>query len=206
MDARTLRQGRFTYRISADGEALGVAIIEVRATQDGRYSIVLDGGDIGQHWRAEFSRDFTPQSATLEMSDASAPYSMQIQYAAHGASGTQSRAGKRESFMAKFEGQVIDQRVDWAAMMAATIPAGGEIEFQVFDPDTHLSRLTGSRVATAPVTSVLGSVPAIRLDYTIYKGEHIETYSVYATRQRPHLMLREDMPNGLSIELIALDR
>jgi hypothetical protein len=204
-DADALKQGRFSYRITADGEVIGQAVIEVRATGGGQYSIVLDSKDIEQHWRSEFSRDFAPQRSSLEMSSADAPYSMQIEYSERGASGTQSRSGAVEPFSADILQQVVDQRVDWAAMMAATMQPTGHVEFQVFDPASGLSRLSGTRVETAPIDSVLGKVPAVRLDYTIFKGEHAEAYSVYSTREPPHLMLREEMPGGLVIELVSVE-
>ena len=99
------------------------------------------------------------------------------------------------------EGVVIDQRVDWASMMAAHAPAQGSIAMRVFDPSTGLSDMLGHFGDMQP----MNGTPALRLDYTICKRKHLEAYTVYATRETPRHMLREDMPNGLVSELIRIE-
>jgi len=100
---------------------------------------------------------------------------------------------------------VVDQRVDWAAMMAAEFSKGGTVEFYVFDPSSALSRLNGTSAETLPLRSVLGVVPTVRLDYTIHKNSHEESYAVFATKEQPRVMLREEMPGGLVSVLIAIE-
>ena len=202
-DAGALREGRFTYRLSVDAKPIGVATIEIRAT-GGHYRISFSSTDIGQTWSSTLTRRFEPLAATLEFSGGRAPYSMSIRYAAGRATGSEVTTGAETPFAIPFDTQVIDQRVDWAGMMAAVFD-GPAIEVQVVDPKTSLSRLVGTSIETSPLGGVLGTLPTVRLDYTITKASHTESYSVFATRDRPRVMLREEMPGNLVAVLVAIE-
>jgi hypothetical protein len=204
-DAKALRQGKFTYRLSVKDKTIGTAIIEIRATEDGQYNISYTSKDIQQSWSSSLDRWFNPLAAKLDMFNKNPPYSMSMLYSKDGASGTEVAKGSAKPFALTFHTQVIDQRVDWAAMMAAGFPKGGEIEFQVFDPSTSLSRLVGTRVESSPLHSVLGDLPTVRLNYTIFKRRQTESYSVFATKACPRVLLREEMPRDLVAVLIAVD-
>lgn len=204
-DATQLREGRFTYQISSEGQPLGKAVIEIRRQPSGDFRISLDSVDIDQHWSSQLTRGFVPLAAGLHMPDDVAPYRMDIRYSDNEVTGTEMRGGSVHPVSAVLQGQVIDQRVDWAAMMAAEFPVDGKIEFLVYDPATGSSPLSGTRTASAPITGVLGTSEITRLDYTIRKQVHPESYSVFATRESPRVMVREEMPNQLLAELIAID-
>ena len=204
-DAASLREGRFTYRLSIEDEVLGLAIIEVRHAGRDSYKITFDSKDLGQRWTSSFGARLDPIAATLDIADEQSPYSMSLRYSGTGVSGTQSAKGAAKPIAAVFDRQVIDQRVDWAAMMAAEIPRAKNVEFAVYEPDAGLSRLVGSRSESPPVGGVLGNVPTIKLDYTIHKDHGAESYSVYATKAEPRIMLREDMPGELVSVLVAVE-
>ena len=204
-DASRLREGRFTYQLSIKGKPLGNAVIEIRRQPSGDYRISFDSNDIDQRWSSQMTRAFLPLAAELQMPGKTEPYRMSIRYAGAEVSGTESRGASARQVAAKLEGQVVDQRVDWAAMMAAQFPEGGRIEFRVFDPSTSMSPLLGSTASAEPIASVLGTSDVIRLDYTIRKADHTESYSVFATREIPRVMIREDMPNELVSVLVAVD-
>lgn len=204
-DAATLRQGKFTYQISLKGEILGIAIIEIRSTSKSEYRITFESMDIEQSWSSSLGRHFNPLVAKLDMPGGESPYSMSLRYSRNGVSGTESANGSIKPIVAAFSQQVVDQRVDWAAMMAAEIPNEKAIEFSVYDPSTGLSRLVGSSAESKPLGGVLGTLPTIRLDFTIHKDGHLESYSVYATKNRPRIMLREEMPGDLVSVLIAAE-
>jgi hypothetical protein len=203
-DAARLREGRFTYELRIKGELLGTSTIEIRRQSPDEYLIRMDAPEIKQRWSANLRRAFNPLAATLEMGGAS-PYRVSLRYSDTAVSGTESKQGSSHPVAAAILRQVVDQRVDWAAMMAAQFPREAGIAFDVYDPGTGFSRLEGTRTAANVIKSVLGTLPAIRLDYTIHKAERDESYSVYATKAEPRVMLREDMPNDLVALLVAVE-
>jgi hypothetical protein len=204
-DAAKLREGRYTYQLTSHGENIGKAIIEIRAQPNGTYFLSMDAVDIQQRWSAVVRRNFDPVSAKLDMFGGMTPYNLSIEYSYVTVSGTELKGGESRAVSADMVQQTIDQRVDWASMMAAQFHGRSRIEFDVYDPSTGFSRLVGTKARAKRIDSVLGIVPAIRLDYTIHKSDHTESYSVYATPREPHVMLREDMPNELVSTLIAID-
>lgn len=204
-DAARLREGRFTYQLSIKGKPLGNAVIEIRRQPSGEFRISFDSNDIDQRWSSQMTRAFLPLAAELQMPGKTVPYRMSIRYTGAEVSGTETRGSSARQVTATLEGQVVDQRVDWAAMMAAEFPEDGKIEFRVYDPSTASSSLLGSTASAEPIASVIGMSDVIRLDYTIRKAGHAESYSVFATREFPRVMIREDMPNELVSVLVAID-
>jgi hypothetical protein len=204
-DAAQLREGRFTYELRSDGELLGTSVIEIRRRTPDEYLIRMDAPAVKQHWSASVGRRFNPFTASLEMTGGKSPYRMSLSYSANEVSGTELKAGATHPVAAVIKRQVVDQRVDWAAVMAAQFPGGNNIEFDVYDPGTGFSMLVGTKMPAKRIAGVLGKQPAIRLDYTIHKADHTESYSVYATKSEPRVMLREDMPNGLVALLVAAE-
>lgn len=202
-DAEQLRQGIFTYQLTSKGKPAGVAKIEIRALSSGDYLIRSDADVFRQSWSSTFKWNFVPVSAELHMPGRDPPYRMSLKYSGARVSGEESRGSDRTAVDAALAGQVVDQRVDWAAMMAAVIK--GSIRFDVFDPGTGISRLEGSRKASDPIDGVTGRPDAIALRYTIHKTDHDENYIVYATEALPRMMLREEMPNELVADLIRIE-
>jgi hypothetical protein len=160
---------------------------------------------VEQSWKAMFAKSFAPQSASLEMKGRKGPYAMELQYDGAKITGEEREAGVSRPVQATLQGVTVDQRVDWAAIMATTAPAGSGISLQVFDPSTGSSPMLGKVGGTQPLRGPWGERDAVRLDYTICKRDHLEEYTVYATRETPRYMLREDMPNGLVSELVRIE-
>lgn len=202
-DAQRLRPGRFVYRLAEHGHDFGDATIEIRPLSDGTCRLSLSSRDIGQHWSAVVRRDFTPVEAQLAMTQGESSTLMSLAYEGSQVGGTLLVGGSRRSVSARLAGQVIDQRVDWAAMMAAQSPDGVEFGFGVYDAESGVSPLIGRATSAASVAAVMGQRPTLRLEYRILKGPHTEAYVVYTTRSAPRVMLREDMPGGLSATLVS---
>lgn len=202
-DAALLKEGRFTYHTTRKGESLGDTVIEVRRAGSG-YRITMSAPEIAQSWEAAFRRSFAPLSARLSMRVRGAPYEMNLQYGAK-ITGEERRDGVVTAVNADPNGVVIDQRVDWASMMALKVTAGRSVTMRVFDPSTGFSAMLGKRGATEPMSGAWGDVTAVRLDYSICKREHVENYTVFATAATPRYMLREDMPNGLVSTLVRIE-
>jgi hypothetical protein len=203
-DAALLREGRFIYHTTLKGESLGETAIEVR--RDGaRFVITMSAPKIAQSWKATVEQSFTPLSASLQMKGKKGSYAMDLRYAGGKITGEEREGGVTRLVNASADGVVIDQRVDWAAVMASNAPAASSIVLRVFDPSSGSSEMLGKIGGTRSMHGAWGDLDAIRLDYTICKRDHVEEYTVYATRETPRYMLREDMPNGLVSELIRIE-
>jgi len=194
-DAALLKEGRFVYRTTLRGESLGETTLEIR--RDGaNYRISMSAPEVGQSWQATVARSFAPIQASLSMRGRKGPYRMELRYAGDSVTGEEQDAGVTRPVDARVAGVTLDQRVDWAAMMAARAPDRSSFALRVFDPSTGSSAMLGR---------VGGDASTLRLDYSICKREHLEEYTVHATRETPRTMLREDMPNGLVSELIRAE-
>jgi hypothetical protein len=203
-DAALLRQGRFVYHTTLKGESLGETAIEVRRV-GADFVISMSAPKVAQAWKSTFAQSFAPLSASLEMQGRKGAYSMTLRYAGAKVTGEERESGVTRKVDASVKGVVIDQRVDWAAIMASTAPTGGAIALHVFDPGTGSSSMLGKIGGAQSMRGAWGETAAVRLDYTICKRDHLEEYTVYATRDTPRYMLREDMPNGLVSELIRIE-
>jgi hypothetical protein len=203
-DASLLKEGRFTYQTTLKGESLGETVIEIRRVH-GDLRITMSAPKVAQSWEAIVGRTFSPRSASLQMRGKRGAYSMKLLYTRTSVSGEESESGITRPVSAALDGLVLDQRVDWAAMMVATASEKSVIAMRVFDPGTGLSQMVGKVAGVQSIRRDDGEVAALRLDYSICKRDHLEEYSVYATREAPRYMLREDMPNGLTSELVRID-
>jgi hypothetical protein len=203
-DATLLKEGRFIYHTTLKGESLGETAIEIRRV-GARFVISMSAPKIEQSWRATLMRSFAPLSASLQMRGKKGPYAMELTYAGAKITGEERQSGNTRPVKATARGVVVDQRVDWASIMAAEAPEGSAISLQVFDPATGSSPMLGKIGGAQPMRGAWGELDAMRLDYTICKPDHLEEYTVYATRETPRYMLREDMPNGLVSELIRIE-
>lgn len=203
-DAAQLKEGRFVYHTTLKGESLGETVIEIRHAAVNTV-ITMNAPKVAQSWKATVAKSFAPLSASLEMRGKKGPYAMAIEYDGAKITGEEREGGITRPVNALAKGVVIDQRVDWAAIMAANAPAKSSIALQVFDPSTGSSTMLGKIGDTQSMSGAFGNAEAVRLDYTICKRDHLEQYTVYATRETPRYMLREDMPNGLVSELIRIE-
>lgn len=203
-DAALLKEGRFIYRTTLKGELLGETALEIRRA-GAHYRITMSAPAVGQSWEAVVERPFAPRSAQLTMRTREGPYAMRLEYTAGAVTGEERRGDEVSAVKATLTGVVLDQRVDWASIMALAAPRQGTLALQVFDPSTGASAMLGHIGAEQPLTGSWGKSTALRLDYAICKREHVEQYTVYATRDTPRYMLREDMPNGLVSELLRVE-
>jgi hypothetical protein len=196
-DASLLKEGRFTYRTTSKGEFVGETVLEIRRAGD-NWRITMNAPKIAQSWQAVVDRSFAPRSAHLAMRTRTGPYEMSLQYAGNEVTGEERRADGLKPVRATLSGVVLDQRVDWAAMMALkTAPkAAASWAMFVFDPSTGASQMLGEGG---------GDAKTLQLRYRICKRDHVESYTVHANRDTPRYMLREDMPNGLVSELVKIE-
>src|SRR5262249_1094855 len=110
--------------------------------------------------------------------------------------------GDRLPVDAEIPSGTVDQRIDWAAAMSEELIAGHEFAFQVFDPYTGLSRVTGRVVGPEPVRVPAGTFAGLRVLYRIEKAGGPEVYQVLTNAEGPRMMLQEEFPNGAVTELV----
>jgi hypothetical protein len=99
----------------------------------------------------------------------------------------------------------VDQRIDWAAVMASKeYVEGRECKFHVYDAGTGNS-LVSVRIGKSEKTAVpAGSFQTVRISYRIDKRSGAETYEVWVTKQAPRFLVKEKFPNGSVTELVEL--
>lgn len=197
-DAARLRQGRFTYDLAVDGKPAGQFVLTIRRQPDGDWRFTGDAIGFDQHWEAVTTGRFAPVSALLTLKRRGKPYRMELSYAGGAVSavetaGDPARPEDVRRTSAPTQPPTVDQRIDWASMMASDLVPGAGGAWHVYDAMTASSRLFATATAGPEMTGPLGRHEVVRLDYRICKGGEPEPYTVYATRETPRMMLREDL-------------
>lgn len=193
-DAGRLKQGRFTYDMTILGKAAGQFVLSIRREGKDRWRFTGDATGFDQHWEAVTTRRFAPVSALLTLKRKGQPYRMELSYGAEEVTARETTGGETRTTKSPIAPLTVDQRIDWASMMASDLAAGTAGSWSVFDAMTGSSRLLAGAAAIPAMDGPLGRQAAVRLDYSICKaGRPAETYRVYATRALPRVMLREDL-------------
>jgi hypothetical protein len=196
-DAGKLKEGRFTYDLTQDGKPAGQFVLTIRRAADGSVRLAGDAVGSDQHWETETSRSFEPRRAQLSLVRRSEPYHMELVYRAGSVTVTEttgsSPRARRSERQAAIGPATVDQRIDWASVMATALSPGQTAAYQVFDAATGSSALTVRAEHAGVMASPIGDRPAFRLEYQVCKRGLAEPYVVYATRETPRFMLREDL-------------
>jgi hypothetical protein len=217
-DARRLRTGTFTYRDVDRGKEVGSGSITIRQLKpSGNYQFVADtvfseefSGFRTQRWEAVAKPDFEPVSATLAFGGKSGKTPVfDLTYRPGRATGfavdrKASPAGTKRDIDAILPPDIVDQRIDWAAILATKLEAGSSFEFPVYDPGSGVSRIIGRVAGPEQVQVPTGTFQAIRIIYEMQKPAATEHYEMLATKDSPRLMLREQFPNGVIAELTRI--
>jgi hypothetical protein len=194
-EAARLREGRFTYSLEVDGKPAGQFVLNIRRQPSGDWRFTGDALGFDQHWEAVTDQAFRPKSAVLELKRHGEPYRMELAYEGEkvAVSETAGPAADLRRSQRRIEIPTVDQRIDWASMMAADLEPGSVAAYHVFDAMTGSSRLLASAGTAPAMDGPLGRQEVVRLDYRICKDGRPEPYTVYATRSLPRVMLREDL-------------
>ena len=196
-DAGKLRQGRFTYTITEDGKPAGQFVLTIRRAADGSLRLAGDAVGSDQHWESETTRSFKPKKAALSLIRHGQPYRMELVYSAHRVTATETTGqaphAQRTIRQIAIAAATVDQRIDWASVMATNLTPGQAAAYRVFDALTGSSPLSVRAASAGVMASPLGDRAAIRLEYQVCKRGQAEPYVVYATREAPRVMLREDL-------------
>jgi hypothetical protein len=211
LDARRLRTGSYAFRTLVDGKEVGRSRIQIRRSADsGNYvfsNVVI--GSFSQSWEAVASPTFAPVSAKLSFGQGSAARTaFDLSYQGNRVTGfiaSQKEAFKRREVDEAIADDTVDQRIDWAAVMAfKQYVEGHEFQFHVYDAGTGNS-LVSVRIGNSETTAVpAGSFKTVRVSYQIDKRSGAETYEVFVTKQAPRFLVKEKFPNGSVTELVEL--
>jgi hypothetical protein len=211
LDATRLRTGSFSFRTLVDGKEVGRSRIQIgRSADSGNYifsNLVI--GSFSQSWEAVVSPTFAPVSAKLSFGqDSTARTAFELAYQGNRVTGfvrPQKETSKRHEVDETVTDDTIDQRIDWAAVMALKeYVESQEFQFHVYDPGMGNS-LVSVRIGKSEATAVpAGSFETVHISYRIDKRSGAETYQVFVTKQAPRFLVKEKFPNGSLIELVEL--
>jgi hypothetical protein len=211
LDATRLRTGSYTFRTLVDGKEVGRSRIQIgRSADSGNYvfsNVVI--GSFSQSWEAVASPTFAPVSAKLSFGQGSAARTaFELSYQGDRVTGfiaSQKEPFKKREVDETVADDTVDQRIDWAAVMAfKEYVEGHEFQFHVYDAGTGNS-LVSVRIGKTETTAVpAGSFETVRVSYRIDKRSGAETYEVFVTKQAPRFLVKEKFPNGSVTELVEL--
>jgi hypothetical protein len=205
--AGSLREGRFVYRETVAGKDTSTFTLEIRRRAVDTWGFTGEGS--GQRWEAITDSTFHPRSAMLSMTHRGRPYEFHLRYSGDSAF---ARVTRDDSSAHQIEvssaeavhGVTIDQRIDWASLMASDLAEGESATYSVYDPGTSSSRLRASASAGPTLSGPEGNRATTKLDYTICKAGKSESYTVFATKGRQRIMLREDLRGDIVAELVRI--
>ena len=211
LDTGRLQTGSFSFRTLVDAKEAGRSRIQIRRSANwGNYVFSnLVTGSFSQSWEAVASPTFGPMSAKLSFgAGAVARTAFERFYHGNRVTGfvvPKKEPSKRYEVDETVAADTVDQRIDWAAVMALKeYIEGREFQFHVYDPGTGNS-LVSVRIGKSETIAVpAGSFETAHVSYRIDKRSGAETYEVFVTKQVPRFLVKEKFPNGSLIELVEL--
>ena len=217
-DAHRLRTGHFGYRSLDHGKSAGSGETTIRRLANSPnydFSAVFDfpaesSGFRSQRWNTIASPALEPVSATLSFVDSAGSTPVfDIKYASGRVTGfAVSRkgadSGTKRWVDAALPANTVDQRIDWAAVLASDLEPGQKFEFNVYDPGMGISRVTAQVGSLERVQVPAGSFDAYKVIYRIEEAGGTEQYQVLASRETPRVLVREEFPNGSVDELTKM--
>jgi hypothetical protein len=210
IDARRLQTGEFIYQDSANGRVLGESSITIGLQgNDSNYRFSAQtSGYADQHWESVASSTLTPISAQLTFGKGpDQPTAFELHYASDRVTGFALKRHSAEPktqipVSASINSNTVDQRIDWAAVMAFDLRKGIRFEFNVYDPATGTSEVRARVSPPRRIDVPAGSFHVLAVTYWVKKSTGAERYIVYATTSLPRFMVREDFPDGTISELV----
>lgn len=206
-DAARLKTGEFLYSDQQNGKALGRDRIVIAELANGTYRFSDEAiGYADQKWSAVAGRSFEPISAELAFGGGAEQHQVfDIRYGGGRVSGFYLKGrgadAKRVAVDAAVARGVIDQRIDWAAVMASQLTVGQRFAFHVYDPAIATSGGVATVEAPERIRVPAGEFNVTRVVYRIEKPTGAEQYVVFINTRGPRMLIREDFPDGTSLLL-----
>ena len=210
VDARRLQTGEFVYRDSSRGKILGESSISIRVDeQDSNYRFSTQTiGYADQHWESVASPTLSPFSARLTFGKGpDQPTAFDLHYANGNVTGfalsrRSSEPRTQLPVNASIDSNTVDQRIDWATVMAFELREGSRFSFNVYDAATGSSEVRARVSPRRRIDVPAGTFHVLAVTYWVKKSTGAERYIVYATESLPRFMVREDFPDGTISELV----
>src|SRR5262249_9568993 len=204
-DAGRLQAGTFIYRTVVNGKEAGTSRIRIRRTDSDTFSFTnLVEGMFSQSWEAVASRTLAPVSAKLVTGtgkDARTVFELAYRDGRVSGFATSTREPGRRVIDEAVAADTVDQRIDWAAVMAVKeLTPGSRFAFHVYDPGTGHSAVEAVVLGPATVVVPAGSFETTRIEYRIDKKRGSETYVVFVRSELPRFLVKEAFPNGAETE------
>lgn len=209
-DAARLRTGRFSYDVRDAQAVVASGVLQVARDAAGGYA--FDGtftASVCQHWESTAAGTFAPRSAMLQFcKDGTNRRVFDLAYAGNRVTGVRHVGTppqvERRPVEAKLPDDTVDQRIDWAAVMALDLRPGMAFRFNVYDPGTGLSPLIGRVQGVEAVDVPAGRFRAYRVVYQMNKPAGDEHYQSLVTVDTPRMLLAITFPNGTTSRLLEL--
>lgn len=210
LDAHRLQTGEFVYQDSVRGKVLGESLISIRLSdKDLSYHFSAQiSGYADQHWESVATSAMRPISAQLSFGKGpDQPAAFQLRYSNGKVSGfTLSRPSSEPRSQlpvkASIDSSTVDQRIDWAAVMALDLRRASGFEFKVYDSATGSSVVRARVSPRRQIEVPAGIFRVLAVSYWVKKSTGVERYIVYTTENLPRFMVREDFPDGTISELV----
>jgi hypothetical protein len=220
-NAIRLKTGLFTYqdRNHDGGSVVGSSQILIRRLgNQGDYEFsnlaTFASGFQGFHsqrWTTVASMRFQPKSAVLTFVNGNevAPI-FDITYRAGRATGfivsrSSNEASKKSYVNDPLPADTVDQRIDWATVIANDLEVGRHFEFNVYDPKGGVSHVQADVGALSDVHAPAGDFVSYAIDYRIHRANGVEHFRVFASKESPRFMVREEFPNGVVTDLVRIE-
>lgn len=207
-DARRLQTGTFMYRDLDHDKDVGkteIVIRELRGSGNFCFSANITG-KFSQNWQSIATSRFEPISAKLSFGEGTSIVpAFDLKYSSGKVAGfafPRNAPATKRPVDASVPAGTVDQRIDWAAVLASDLETGREFEFNAYDPGTGVSRVVARVGSIERVRVPAGSFEAYRIVYRIEKTGGAETYQVLASVR--HVMVREEFPDGMVSELTGI--
>jgi|SRR5580698_8269756 hypothetical protein len=204
-NAMLLKSGEFVFGDFRGDTELGRSRITIARKADGQYLFSNEViGHAAQTWTAVAGVDFEPVAAVLEFRGEGEAHQPIFDIHYKGGRVTGSRRPRQPPGAAPIlvddaaEPGVIDQRIDWASVMARKLKIGLMFNFQVYDPAIATSAGSAMVEDGGRIHVPAGDFDTFKITYQIGKKTGSERYVVFASKALPRILVREDFPDGVS--------
>src|SRR5258707_922921 len=178
VDAHRLQTGEFIYQDSVKGKVLGESSISIRVSEhDSNYQFSAQtSGYADQHWESVATATLTPISAQLTFGKGpDQPRAFELQYADDKVTGfvLNQHSPEPKTQMpvnASISSNTVDQRIDWATVMAFDLRKGIRFQFNVYDPTTGSSEVRAQVTPRRAIDVPAGSFRVFAVTYRVKKS------------------------------------
>lgn len=199
LDAERIRLGTYQYRLTPAGKAAHVIWALDRAAWQRCVCLFGRVPSTGQHWRSVARPDLAPIAAALTQERAAVSTGFELAYAEGEVTGTQTVLNgdlTTSPIRARVPDHTIDQRVDWAAVLACELRSGEVFTFHVFDPGSGVSLVRAEVMALETVHVPLGAFETLRVIYEVEHSAEAHRFEISLNPKPPRMLVKEAFPWG----------